>query len=703
MGLRGNRGQDGSLRHLAGELGRHGQRRGGVPFDQSFWIGVGNAIGFGVQQPVDQSIGVGFANAVEFGIGFPIGNAVRLGVEHSIVFAFEQPVGQSFGNAFDFAVEYPVCFSVANAFDIGVEYAVVVPVAVGFKHAVRVDFEQPVQFSVAIGFGVWNTFDFAIDIEHSFDQPVVVAVEHAFDFAIANAFEFSVQQSFDQPIQQSFDVTVNQRFVVPVEFGIEQSFGNAIDICFQQSVEYAVITRGFSMPDITPTFQDLTPSTFTNANVGQWYFEQNIGLVPDTVAPYLAAHGFIVNGGTENYINGEFAGYLLNMERNKFSRQDAIQLLLNTQVFSFNEGRELNQRRYEDLVSNLQTLLSNNQADITAFLNNSVTNNTGYVTLLLSTLTQMEADQTSFANDVMSYDTGERAAELAILKTNWTVAAAAAEAEYATMTAGLDVPDLLSDMETALSTMDAALAAFNTAHSGLATTLASDYATHAAAATAFLTSLGVTELARINETFDDQLTAQNALLVNRGFYSSALSSQVVLQVERERTQAIIELNDKLNREKWENQHRIYEQQYRMRLGALEASYKVFQGAAEVLAARLSHGQFASRVRHEIAQLSIQARLALLGVREKYYQYLLQSLDWQTDRRMKIYDSLFKTRLETLRVRREAGGFHSELIRYQLAQRSNLALALFGLVERREDDYPGVGDLVATVSSLGDDQ
>jgi len=457
------------------------------------------------------------------------------------------------------------------------------------------------------------------------------------------------------------------------------------------------------MPDITPAFSDLTPSEFTNVNVGSWYFEQNIGLVPDTVAPYLAAHGFIVNGGTENYIDGEFAGYLLNMERNKFSRMDAIQILLNTMVFSFNEGRALNQTRYEDLVTNLQTLLSNNQADITSFLANSVTNATGYVTLLLSTLDQLESDHTTFAADIASYDTGARATALTDLKTRWEAASAAAESEYTTMTAGLDVPDILSDMGDALSAMDTALTYFTTQHSALAATLLSDFTAHDTAATAFLTGLGTTDLARINEEYDDKETAINQALVNRGFYSSAIPAQVAVQIARERSERISTLNDTLNREKFENQHRLYEQKYRMRLGALDASYKVFQGAAEVLAARLSHGQFSSRVRHEVAQLSINARLALLGIREKYYQFLLGSLNWEMDRRMKIYDSLFKVRLESLRVRREAGGFHSELIKYQLDQRSNLALALFGMVERREDDYPGVGDLAATVASMGDDQ
>jgi hypothetical protein len=296
------------------------------------------------------------------------------------------------------------------------------------------------------------------------------------------------------------------------------------------------------MPDISPSFNALSTEIYTTPSVPGWYFEQNIGLVPDTVAPYLAAHGFIVNGGTENYIDGEFAGYLLNMERNKFSRLDAMQILLNTQVSAFNEGRANNNTRYQDLLTNLQTLLSNNQADVTSFLDTEVNSAAGYVTLLITTLDTLEPD----------------------------------------------------------------------------------YTAHAAAATAFLTDLGTTELARINEKYDNLQTAQNQSLANRGFYSSALVTQVTAQVERERNEAIAELNDRLNREKFENQHRLYEQQ-------------------------------------------------------------------------------FKMRLESIRVRQSTGAFHSELIRYQLDQRSNLALALFGLVERREDDYPGVGDLVATVASMGDDQ
>jgi hypothetical protein len=167
------------------------------------------------------------------------------------------------------------------------------------------------------------------------------------------------------------------------------------------------------MPDIAPTFQDLTPSLFTNADVSQWYYNNFIPGVPDTVAPYLAAHGFLVNSGAPYFIQGEFAGWLLNMHRKSFSHADAIQILLNTMVFSFNEGRDLNNRRYEDLVSNLSTLLESNQADVNAFINDEVIDaTTGYVTLLLSSLDQLSSDHTTFESDLYALDTGDRDTEL---------------------------------------------------------------------------------------------------------------------------------------------------------------------------------------------------------------------------------------------------------------------------------------------------
>ena len=458
------------------------------------------------------------------------------------------------------------------------------------------------------------------------------------------------------------------------------------------------------MPDIDPTFSDLTPSFGSPFNVSQWYYSSFAPGIPDTVAPYLAAHGYLVAGGAPYEIDGEFAGFLLNMTRNTFSHADAVQSMLNAMTFSHNEGRNLNDRRYDDLVSNLDTLVNNHQTEIGAFIDDSVTDATsGYVTLLLSDLDLLETDHSTFESDLYSYDTGDRDTELTRLKTIWQNAATTLEAEYDTMTSGMDIPGLIAEVEVSVDELDAALTRFKDEHSGLADTLLADFNSHNTTATAFLTDLGTTQTARINEEADNLKAANNVRLVDRGLYSSALVTQMEAQVERDRSERLSQHNDTINREKFENQHRLYEQKYQMRLGSLETSHRVLQGASEVLTARLQHGQWSSRVRHEVAQLSIAAKLDMLGLREKYYQFILQGINWQTDRRMKIYDALFQSRIESLRVRQSTGAYHAGLIRYKLDSRNNLALAMFGFVERREDSYPGIGDMAALVASLGDDQ
>ena len=458
------------------------------------------------------------------------------------------------------------------------------------------------------------------------------------------------------------------------------------------------------MSDIVPVFQDLTPNLVTSVDVSSYYYTQFAPGIPDTIAPYLAAHGFLVVGGAPYEIDGEFAGFLLNMQRTTFSHGDAMQSLLNGLVFAHNEGRHLNDKRYEDLVANYGTLLSNHQDDLGAFIDDSIIDPTsGYVTLLLSSLDLLETDHASFEADLYSFDTGDRDTELTRLKPLWQDAATTLEAEYEVTTEGLDGPGLIAEVNVSVGELDDALTRFTDQHAGLADTLLSEFTAHETTATAFLTDLGTTDLARINERYDNIKASNNNRLVDRGFYSSPIVTQMEAQVERERNEATVDLTDRLNREKFENQHRLDDQKYRMRLGALENAVRVLDGAAKVLSARLQHVQWATKIRHEVAQQSIAAKLSLLGLREKYYQFLLQSISWQTDRRMKIYDALFKSRLQSLSIRQSVGGFHAELIKYQLESRNSLALGMFQFIEKREDNYPDMGDFAALVASLGDDQ
>ena len=91
-----------------------------------------------------------------------------------------------------------------------------------------------------------------------------------------------------------------------------------------------------------------------------------------------------------------------------------------------------------------------------------------------------------------------------------------------------------------------------------------DYDTHVPTATAFLTDLGTTDTVRINEEFAASLATQLQQLTDRGLYSSGVAADITARSNRDRDEQIQALNDRLNREKWENQHRLYDQKFRMK-------------------------------------------------------------------------------------------------------------------------------------------
>jgi len=144
--------------------------------------------------------------------------------------------------------------------------------------------------------------------------------------------------------------------------------------------------------------------------------------------------------------------------------------------------------------------------------------------------------------------------------------------------------DLLSSDYTAQATAIRSIVAFlNTDYlphalntRGLTDSLSSDYATHGTAATGFLENLGATELARINEEFAARLSTQLQMLTTRGLSTSTLVTDITQRNLRDRDEQIQLLNDRLNREKFENQHRLYEQQRSIRTITMDNEHKLYE-------------------------------------------------------------------------------------------------------------------------------
>lgn len=216
------------------------------------------------------------------------------------------------------------------------------------------------------------------------------------------------------------------------------------------------------------------------------------------------------------------------------------------------------------------TLLANNytlhEADLDGLLANVAAHVATYETDVNAILTLLDTDYQAIDTDLGAIQTSAGS----LVSTHAT--------DYQAI---LDL--LSSDYSTHATTTRAIIAFLGTdftAHAAetrdITDTLASDYLAHSPAATAFLEGLGTTELARINEEFASRLSVQLQQLVSRGLSTSTLIADITERNQRDRDEQIQLLNDRLNREKFENQHRLYEQQRAMRAQTMDNEHRLYE-------------------------------------------------------------------------------------------------------------------------------
>lgn len=189
---------------------------------------------------------------------------------------------------------------------------------------------------------------------------------------------------------------------------------------------------------------------------------------------------------------------------------------------------------------------------------------------------------------------------------------------------------ILSDYEDVASSINGLIADMNTAfddhtatYDGILTQLSTDFTTHSSAATAYLTDLGATELERINEAFDARLSVIGQNLVDRGFYSASILSDHQDRVERERNQAIVELNDRLAREQLANEHQLFEQQDKMRSRTLDGKGRLYGIQQELLRYRAQSAQQLFGDLQSVRDRTLQARQIVYGFKEGFNRYQIE--------------------------------------------------------------------------------
>ncbi len=123
----------------------------------------------------------------------------------------------------------------------------------------------------------------------------------------------------------------------------------------------------------------------------------------------------------------------------------------------------------------------------------------------------------------------------------------------------------------------------------LISSIVSDHSTYAADVEGSLDDYGDSIRLQINTRFDNELTKAKNSLVSRGMYNSTLYETLSAGIERERTLALTDVEDKITQQQLDLKNRVHAEKVSMRsriLAARDRMHSMLTGAADSrLAAR----------------------------------------------------------------------------------------------------------------------
>lgn len=223
----------------------------------------------------------------------------------------------------------------------------------------------------------------------------------------------------------------------------------------------------------------------------------------------------------------------------------------------------------DDYTQQLNVLVANHTlhvADIEGLLANAAVNVNAYVTDVSAILNALDSDYQSVAADLDAVRT-TAGSLVSDHVADYNAVLALLSSDYITQAAKIrSVVDFLFP--------DYELHAIKTRN--VTDLLEDDYALHNSTAGAFLHNLGATERARIDEEAAARLSVQMQMLVSRGLYTSTIPVDVTERNWRDRDENIQMLNDRLMREKLDNQHKLHEQQRVMRSQTMDNEHRLYE-------------------------------------------------------------------------------------------------------------------------------
>ena len=527
------------------------------------------------------------------------------------------------------------------------------------------------------------------------------------------------------------------------------------------------------VPEMEPQQSESELEYIKNPWEASWFINQTITNIPEAAVGWLVAQGWQITA-TSSDDSTVPATVSYAMARQSLQQWQILLSLLNAYTLAHNTALEMNQYRYNEVVVNWDKMLDSNQVHF----NSQTTQQNALVNLFLGNLdTYMNTVEALVTANEKSMSDAVAAAVLLASDAKNLMDTHSGSYEklvdtlledygtYVTdFSAILDLlPDDYTDYETDFSatldvlpteynTYDTAFSApldllsgdyddYNTAFSAALDVLPDEYDTHTFISRDFLIGLGGTELARINEQFDATLAVQTQQLVDQGLYTSAVLADITARNTRDRNEEIAKLNDRLNREKLDNQHKLFEQQVSMRGRTIDGKDRLYDrqqslrdrtingtdslyGQQQSMRGRtlegtdklydrqiaMRHGAMNGEDKLYDRQIAMRhgtmdGEDRLHGLKQELLRYRvaqeLQNAEAIVEHKHKAVVELMNTYQARLAGLQGMHADNMKLMAYQLDERNKALIGLYGFVERREDAYPEFSELTKICTSLGD--
>lgn len=512
------------------------------------------------------------------------------------------------------------------------------------------------------------------------------------------------------------------------------------------------------MPNIVPQVPEQDPGqgqillpSVINPLLGVWYTTQTVTNVPENVMGWLVAQGYEITGITQDTTTVPPTNYFA-LTREGMDPVQTIAFLCNSYTIAANEARSANQIRYNEVLTNwtqmidtshdqfnAQTDEQNAQAGV--FLTDLDDYMTAIETLIADNQSQLALDATEAKDALIIMDS-----RLTELEDNAAANAVIINGLLTGLTTNVntyvsEIEAILTLLDSDYTAVEADLDAISVSAGALVTTFAgdyqaildqleSDYDLHAIATVGFLDGLGTTETARINEQFAAQLSVQLQALVSSGLSTSTLITDITARNHRDRDEQLQLHNDRLMREKLDNQHKLYQQQFGMRSRMMDAEVqlhsvrqevlryqaslisgtfellqnvrnRVIAGKQAILAAREANARLGIEVNSTLLQQLQTALTGVLGGKERFSNLLMQIANTLSEHKHRAIAERMNTAVQKLDGWKSVADENRKLMAMQLDERNKLLIGLYSFVERREDIGPTWNDSAKMIAALGD--